>query len=168
VTAKVEIANVRRMRGADVMAVAEMTQALADFHGDTASVNARYMHEHCLGPKKLGSVLVAVSGRHPVGFVLTYDWMNFVRNTRVRHIDLMFVQADFRRRGVGEALMKVAATLAVEDECGRMTVSAQADNEQANGFYRKLGFESRPSDSNRYHLTDAGLLALSKRTDGIT
>jgi ribosomal protein S18 acetylase RimI-like enzyme len=150
------------MRGADVMAVAEMTQALADFHGDTASVNARYMHEHCLGPKKLGSVLVAVSGRHPIGFVLTYDWMNFVRNIRIRHIDLMFVQAEFRRRGVGEALMKAAATLALAEECGRMTVSAQSDNVQANDFYRKLGFESRPNDAHRYHLAAAGLVALSK------
>jgi ribosomal protein S18 acetylase RimI-like enzyme len=156
------------MRGTDVMAVAEMTQALADFHGDTASVNARYMHEHCLGPKKLGSVLVAVSGRHPIGFVLTYDWMNFVRNARVRHIDLMFVQADFRRRGVGEALMKTAATLAVEDGCERMTVSAQADNVQANDFYLKLGFESRADESNRYRLAAAGILALSKRSACIT
>jgi ribosomal protein S18 acetylase RimI-like enzyme len=153
------------MRTADLTAVADMTQALADFHGDTATVNARYMREHCLGPKKLGAVLVAISGRHPVGFVLTYDWMNFVRNIRVRHIDLMFVQADFRRRGVGESLMKTAAALAIEEGCGRLTVSAQSNNEQANSFYQKLGFESRPDDANRYQLTAAGLLALSKRTD---
>jgi ribosomal protein S18 acetylase RimI-like enzyme len=159
------IASVRRMRTADLTAVAEMTQALAAFHGDSATVNARYMREHCLGPNKLGAVLVAISGRHPVGFVLTYDWMNFVRSIRIRHIDLMFVQAEFRRRGVGEALMKTAAVLAIEEGCSRLTVSAQSDNEQANGFYQKLGFESRPDDANRYRLTAAGLQALATRSN---
>jgi ribosomal protein S18 acetylase RimI-like enzyme len=153
------------MRAADLVAVAAMTQALAEFHGDTATVHAGYMRQHCLGPKKLGSVLVAVAARQPIGFVLTYDWLSVVQNIRVRHIDLMFVLADFRRRGVGEALMKASAALAVREGCGRITVGAQQDNEHANSFYQKLGFESRADQSNRYRLAAPGLLALSKRGD---
>jgi ribosomal protein S18 acetylase RimI-like enzyme len=97
--------------------------------------------------------------------VLTYDWCNFVQEILVRHIDLMFVQADFRRRGVGRALMTASATLAVKDGCGRMTVGAQQTNDLANSFYQKLGFESRADTSNRYRLAVPGLLELSKRGD---
>jgi ribosomal protein S18 acetylase RimI-like enzyme len=153
------------MRAADVVAVADMVHALAEFHSGSAEITATDLRKNSLGPDRLCSVLVAVADGQPIGFVLTYDWHNFVQNIRVRHIDLMFVVADFRRRGVGETMMTTTATHAIKDGCGRITVGAQQNNEHANGFYKKLGFYYLADPSNRYRLGDTGLLALSQRGD---
>ncbi len=151
------------MRASDAAAVAGLARALADFHGDASSVTERHFREHCLGPKKMGAVLIALSGKRRVGFVLTYDWRNALRDVRVRHIDLMFVREDFRKQGVGAALMRATAQRAIDEGCGRLTVGALVSNDGANRFYRKLGFEPGNQTASQYGLGGEGLQALSMR-----
>ena len=46
---------------------------------------------------------------------------------------------EFRGHGVGRRLLTHLASVAVERRCGRMEWSVLDWNEQAIGFYRKLG-----------------------------
>lgn len=58
-------------------------------------------------------------------------------------IESLFVEADYRRRGIGDCLMRRA--LRFLDECGatRRTLGVAAGNEGVFGFYRRYGFVPR-------------------------
>ncbi len=157
--------NIRPMRAADAAAVAGMTRALADFHRDGTSVGEAHLLAHCLGPNAMGSVLVATAGKRLVGFALCYDWLNVARGVKTRHIDLMFVRAEYRRRGLGGAMLKALAARAIAEGCVHVTVGALTSNEIANKFYRGLGFEARTDSAGNFRLTEAGLAALATRGD---
>jgi GNAT superfamily N-acetyltransferase len=156
---------IRSMIAGDVVAVAAMARALADFHGEEGGVTARHLSEHCLGADRQGSVTLALIGDAPVGFALTYDRSNAGGRAAARHIDQVFVDADRRRRGVGEALIRAVARKALDQGFGRLTVGAAVGNAPANAFYRKLGFAPRAAGASQYSIRDTSLRALAARGD---
>ena len=52
---------------------------------------------------------------------------------------ILFVKPDARGRGLGLALLKELARIAVERGCGRVEWSVLDWNEPSIGFYKKLG-----------------------------
>jgi ribosomal protein S18 acetylase RimI-like enzyme len=146
------------MKATDARAAAKMMQALAVFHGDESKVTAQDLVAACLGRKKLASVLLAFAGTKPVGFSETYDWMNFVLGMTVRHIDQMFVDEKYRQCGIGSKLVKAITKDSIKSGCVQITVGATKDNEAANNFYKKLGFEERQPRGIRYVLTNLALI----------
>lgn len=58
------------------------------------------------------------------------------------HIDMLFVAADGRGRGIGKALIDKAQALSHHARTGApaLTVDVNEQNDQAVGFYRHLGF----------------------------
>lgn len=145
---------IRSIRRADARDLAKMIASLADFHGDVATATEQDLIAFCVGPNKLAAVLMAFVEGRAVGFLASRDWVNLVRGTRVRHIELIFVDTDYRHLGIGSALIKAAARSAFKAGCERLTVGAVASNEIADRFYRKLGFKARDDESRRYALTD--------------
>jgi GNAT superfamily N-acetyltransferase len=55
----------------------------------------------------------------------------------------LVVGADFRRRGVGEALLRAAEALARDWGCDRMEVTSSRRREAAQAFYPSLGYEEQ-------------------------
>jgi ribosomal protein S18 acetylase RimI-like enzyme len=155
----------RSMRATDAQAVCRMIRALGAFHGDKIKINLRELTVIATGPKKISDILVAFSNKRPVGFAATYDWMNFVRGTKVRHIDLIFVSSKYRGFGIGSLLIKAIAKSAAKAGCMRVTVGAIEDNEQANALYKRLGFEKREDRSTRYFLAGSALEQLLVASD---
>lgn len=150
--------TIRPMRASDKSAVAAMIVSLAAFHGDVGFTANVAILDCCLGRKKRADVLVALHGKNPVGFSATYDHVNLVSGHKVRHIDLIFVEAEHRRRGIGVALVAAIAKKAASDGFARVSVRARNDNDLANDFYTKLGFSKRTDATSQYTLRDpAGL-----------
>ena len=152
---------VRRFEPADAEAVAAMMKDLAAFHGEEASATASDVTLHASGPDRISDVWVAFLDGKQCAFAATYDWMNYVSGFPVRTIDLFFVRESIRGHGVGRALLRSLACDAKISGCKRMTVGAEADNEGANAFYRKMGFELRRPDSIRYVVFGGSLDRLS-------
>jgi len=149
---------IRPMRASDKSAVAAMIVSLAAFHGDVGFTANVAILDCCLGRKKLADVLVALHGNSPIGFSATYDHVNMVSGHKLRHIDLIFVEAEHRRRGIGVAMVAAIAKKAASDGFSRVTVRARNDNDLANEFYAKLGFSKRVDSTCQYTLRDpAGL-----------
>ena len=76
-------------------------------------------------------VLVAVQGERIVGVAEVRD---------EHHISLLFVDADFQKRGIGRALVRQAleSARATRDDLPAVTVNSSPN---AVSFYRRLGFE---------------------------
>jgi len=60
------------------------------------------------------------------------------------YLEDLFVKPEHRGTGLGRALLKRLAEIAVERECGRLEWAVLDWNEPAIGFYKKLG--ARPND----------------------
>ncbi|MFP1557928.1 acetyltransferase [Escherichia coli] len=74
-----------------------------------------------------GSAVVAVNERdQPVGFMLLSG----------QHMDALFIDPDVRGCGVGRMLVEHALSMAPE-----LTTNVNEQNEQAVGFYKKVGFK---------------------------
>lgn len=138
-------------------AIVGMMQELAAFHDDEALATAADVVRYASSHDRMSMILVAFFDGIPCGFSATYDWMNYVHGFPVRNIDLFFVRERVRGHGVGRALLKAVACEAKSSACQRITVGAEQDNEGANAFYQKMGFELRRPASNRYALSGAAL-----------
>ena len=145
------------MQSADADVIARMIKELAAFHDDVSTVGAADVLTYGLGVGRLATVWLALSGHDPAGFAVAYDWMNFVRGSPVRHIDLLFVDDRFRRRGIGSALIRRIVRDAKVSNCDRVSVGAADDNPTANAFYVKLGFEPRDDSARQYRVAGASL-----------
>ncbi len=138
-------------------------QALAEHHGDRSLVAAKDFRLQCLGAKKLADCWVAQSQGRLCGFILSYDWFNFVRAKPTRNIDLLFVLPDYRKMGLGRRLMAAVAQDAMAKGITRMVVSAVPENRATHKFYQKLGLVKEYKKTMRFPL-DAGLIATLAKT----
>jgi ribosomal protein S18 acetylase RimI-like enzyme len=60
----------------------------------------------------------------------------------VGHVSLMYVVKQFRRKGVGRRLMEELCEFFNSNKAEDLTVRYIVGNKEAEGFWRKLGFES--------------------------
>ena len=68
----------------------------------------------------------------------------------------MFVLPEFRRQGIGKALLTKLAQIAVERDCGRLEWSVLDWNVSAQAFYRSMG-ATILDDWRICRVTEAGL-----------
>ena len=80
----------------------------------------------------------------PAGFAVYFtSYSTFLARPGI-YLEDLFVRPEFRRRGVGRALLLRVAHLACERGCGRMEWSVLDWNRPAQAFYRSLGAEVMP------------------------
>lgn len=74
-----------------------------------------------------------------VGFALFFHNFSTFLGVKGLYIEDIFVRPHHRRKGIGEALLRDLARIAMERECGRMEWSVLDWNESAIRFYEKMG-----------------------------
>lgn len=112
------------------------------------------------GERPEAEVLLAYDDGEPVGFALyCHNFSTFLAR-RGLWLEDLFVLPEHRGRGIGIALLKELARIAVERDCGRMEWWVLDWNESAIGFYQQLG--ARPMDEwTVFRLTGDSLQALA-------
>ena len=73
----------------------------------------------------------------------------------VRGIDMhhLFVDADFRREGIGKQLIEGAMQKARELSCSQMSVGTHPENLNAQAVYLACGFERRDASNPKFRIT---------------
>ena len=97
------------------------------------------------------------SGSHQraLGFTQLYPSFSSAWLKRVWILNDLFVHPEFRRRGIGKALLGRARHLAVETRARGLALATGRENEAALALYEKLGYE-RDEEFHYYFLkTDA-------------
>jgi ribosomal protein S18 acetylase RimI-like enzyme len=82
---------------------------------------------------------VAEDGGKVIGYLLYHFGYDSDAAARNLHIADLYVERQARRRGVGTALMRAAAAIAVEAKAHELIWSVYKRNDLAASFYRKLG-----------------------------
>jgi GNAT superfamily N-acetyltransferase len=74
-----------------------------------------------------------------LGFALYFFTFSTFLGKPTLYLEDLFVLPEYRDQGIGLALLKTLADIALQEDCGRMEWSVLNWNEDAIGFYRKIG-----------------------------
>lgn len=133
--------TLRDARPSDVPAIVSLIRDLAEYERQPEDCHAdgRLLADHLFGGKRFAEVVLAEAGDSAVGFALYFHNYSTWLTRPGLYLEDLFVKPAWRGLGVGEALLKHLARLAVARGCGRMEWSVLTWNEPAIGFYLRLG-----------------------------
>jgi GNAT superfamily N-acetyltransferase len=154
----VHLTRIRLAVAADVPTILGFIRALAEYEKLTHALVATQdlLREHLFGPTPAASVLIASEEDRPVGFALFFtNFSTFLARPGI-YLEDLFVEPDFRGRGVGRALLTAVAAEAVRRGCGRLEWAVLDWNSPAIRFYQSVGAVAM-DDWTTMRVTDATL-----------
>jgi GNAT superfamily N-acetyltransferase len=135
------VVQIRPAKEADAPLVLEFIRKLAEY-GDIASeatVNEAEVRSALFGPRPVAEAILAYAGNEPAGFaVYSFTFSSFLGKPGI-YVEDLFVENQFRGKGIGKSLLVTLARLGRERGCGRLEWSVLNWNEQAMEFYQDLG-----------------------------
>ncbi len=123
------------------------------------------LRSELFGERPFAEVLLAREGPEAVGFALFFHNFSTFVGRRGLYLEDLYVRPAHRGRGVGAALLRRLARLAVERRCGRLERAVRDWNQPAIGFYRRLG--ARPMDDWTVYRLDGSALQQLAHGDGV-
>ncbi len=120
------------------------------------------LRETLFGDMPRASVLIAEWQGQPAGFALWfYNYSTFLARPGI-YLEDLYVEPDYRGRGIGLALLRELATIADREGCSRIDWAVLDWNRSAIDFYRKIGAEGM-DEWTTFRLTGAALEKLANR-----
>lgn len=135
--------NLRAAEAADVGRILTFIRALATYEREPDAVSATEddLLRHGFGPNPYFQCLLAEWDGEAVGFALYfYDYSTWLGRPGL-YLEDIFVDPPFRGLGIGKALLRRLAAIALENGCARMKWEVLDWNTPAIDFYRALGAE---------------------------
>jgi GNAT superfamily N-acetyltransferase len=126
----------------DIPLIRELVLELAEYERalpGEAPVTEKDLADTLFGKKPAAEVLIAYLGNSPAGFALFFHNYSTWLGKRGIYLEDLFVRPSARKHGVGFALIRALAKIAVERNCGRLDWSVLNWNELAIGFYKQIG-----------------------------
>jgi GNAT superfamily N-acetyltransferase len=152
------------VRGAtpqDIPAIFALIQSLAKYERLVVDGSEAQLAEHLFGDRPYAEAIVAETDAKVVGFALFFhNYSTFLTQPGI-YLEDLFVQPDYRGRGIGKALIRQVAQIARDRDCGRLEWSVLDWNESAIAFYRGLGAAVLP-DWRICRVTDESLHDLAE------
>lgn len=149
----------------DVPLLLTLITALAEYERLSHQVVATeaMVRDALFGAAPSAEAAIAYAGDEPAGFALWFHNYSTFLGRPGLYLEDLFVRPEWRKRGIGRALLVHLARLAVARGCGRMEWAVLDWNEPAIGFYRSLG--AQPMDEwTVFRLTGGALTRLAGET----
>jgi GNAT superfamily N-acetyltransferase len=148
----------------DVPNILRFIRALAEYEKLTHQLIATEsdLREHLFGPHPAAESLIGSLNDVPVGYALFFTTFSTFLGKPGIWLEDLFVMPEHRGRGVGKALLRALAKLAVERGCGRLEWSVLDWNQPAIDFYHRAG-ATILSDWRICRVTDDALTKLGSR-----
>lgn len=126
---------------ADVPAIARFIRELARYEQleHHLEIDEPRLHAHLFGPVPACGALLADADGEPAGFALWFQTYSTFKTQPCLHLEDLFVLPRFRGRGLGLALLRSLAALAVARGCPRLDWQVLDWNAPAIAFYEKQG-----------------------------
>jgi len=133
--------TIREATPADVPLIAALIRELAAYEklADEAVATEDGLRATLFGTEPGAEVVIAELDGAPAGFALFFPNYSTFLGRGGLYLEDLFVRPEFRKHGVGRALLVHLAGLAVERGCGRLEWAVLDWNAPAIAFYEKLG-----------------------------
>jgi ribosomal protein S18 acetylase RimI-like enzyme len=119
------------------------------------------LHEALFGPRPLIEAVLAESDSTIVGFILWMVFFATIGGWNCMFVTNLFVAELYRRRGIGSALFRHLARIAVEKQYSVVQWDVNRSNARAIEFYRRIGAQPVINDLFMEELRGNALLALA-------
>lgn len=143
--------RLRAATPADVPTIFSLIKSLAAYEklSDQVTGTPEQLHEHLFGERPYAEVILAEvdqseSGPEVVGFALFFTTYSTFLTRPGLYLEDLFVQPQWRDRGIGRALLQHLGKLAIARGYGRIEWSVLDWNAPAIGFYQKMGADVLP------------------------
>ena len=132
---------IRAATRADVATILQFVRDLAAFEREPDAVAATeaMLAQALFGERPAAEAVIAEDAGHPLGFALFFHNFSTWTGRRGLYLEDLYVTPAARGRGVGKALLRHLAGLAVARDCARFEWSVLDWNADAIGFYRSIG-----------------------------
>lgn len=131
--------EVRAGLPADVPLLLTFIRAMAAFENLTVSATEESLQTALFGEAPAALTLLAFVEGRPIGYAIYFFSFTSMMGRRALWLDDLFIDAPFRGRGIGKALMAYLARIAVENQCARFEWIVLDWNTSAIEFYNGLG-----------------------------
>jgi GNAT superfamily N-acetyltransferase len=155
--------TLRAARPSDVPVILRFIQGLAKYEklAHLCIATEAELTETLFGPRPYAEVVLGFWNGEAAGFALFFhNYSTFLAKPGI-YLEDLFVDPEYRGKGLGKALLKDLGRLAVERNCGRIEWSVLDWNESSINFYKSLG--AAPMDEwTSYRVTGDALIRLAK------
>ena len=133
--------TIRAAVPADVPAIVGLIRELAEFEhlSHLVKVTPQSLEPHLFGARPVAEALVVELDRQVVAFALFFTNFSTFLGQPGLYLEDLYVQPAHRRCGIGRALLRQLATLAVQRQYGRFEWSVLDWNQDAISFYTSMG-----------------------------
>ena len=131
---------------ADLDAIVGLIRELADFEklGHLVIVTPQSLQAHLFGARPAAEAWVAEVQGSVVAFALCFTNFSTFLGKPGLYLEDLYVQPAYRGLGLGKAMLRNLAALAVERGCGRFEWCVLDWNENAIRFYQQMGATVMP------------------------
>lgn len=138
--------SIRPARPGDEQPLFGLIQGLAEYENLSHAVtgSAERLAQDLFGPRPAAEALLVEVARRPVAFALFFSNYSTFLTQPGLYLEDIFVLPDYRRSGIGKALLGEVAKIAHARGCGRLEWSVLNWNASAIGFYQSLGASVLP------------------------
>ena len=133
--------TVRRATETDLPLILQLIRELAEYErlADHCVATIELLRQHIFGSRPIVEVRIGLLDDVAVGFTLFFhNFSTFLSRPGI-YIEDIYVQPHARGKGVGKALLREVARLALERNCGRLEWSVLDWNEPSINFYKSMG-----------------------------
>jgi GNAT superfamily N-acetyltransferase len=133
--------SIRPAAAADLPLIAQFIRDLAEYEKLAHEVrfDEAVLGDRLFGSRPYAEVLIGEIDGHAQGFALFFHNFSTFEGRPGIYLEDLFVRPEARGSGLGKALLKRLAALAVERDCARLEWWVLDWNEPAIQFYKKLG-----------------------------
>lgn len=146
----------------DVQLVLTFIRALADYEHllDQVVADEETLKTWLFDQKKAEVLFACVDGKE-VGFALFFHNFSTFLGRSGLYLEDLFILPQERKKGIGTAMFRELARIAIERKCGRMEWWCLDWNSSSIAFYQSLGAEAM-QDWTVYRLNDTQLSQLAQ------
>ena len=154
--------SIRSAVEADIPVILELIRALAEYERLAHQVTAteEQLRQTLFGSAPGAEVLLASWNQECAGFALFFPNYSTFRAQPGIYLEDLYVRPHLRGKGVGSALLRHLASLAVDRHCGRVEWEVLNWNAPSIQFYENLGAVPL-TEWTKYRLTGAALQNLA-------
>jgi GNAT superfamily N-acetyltransferase len=154
--------KIRRANSQDAEVILALIRELAIYEKAEHEVltSAAEIRETLFGENSKASALIAEADGQVVAYaVYFYNYSTWLGKNGI-YLEDIYVTPDYRRQGIGRALLQHVAALGVDENCGRVEWAVLDWNTPAIEFYESLGAQAQ-DEWTVYRLTGEKLKAFA-------
>ena len=123
----------------DVPLLLSFIRAMAEYERLVVTATEDTLRESLFGHRPAAHTLLAFVGDQPAAYAVYFFTFATMVGKRGLWLDDLFVNPEFRGKGIAKAMLTYLADLAVRNRCGRFEWMVLDWNKQAIDFYTDLG-----------------------------